>query len=62
MNINDYDRIVHFSYGLLLAYPIRELFLRVADVRGFWGYFFPLRYSCQGSCSFSRVAGTRRRR
>ncbi|HVY80412.1 MAG TPA: DUF2238 domain-containing protein [Steroidobacteraceae bacterium] len=39
---NNYDRIVHFSYGLLLAYPIRELFLRVANVRGFWGYFLPL--------------------
>jgi putative membrane protein len=23
---NHYDRIVHFSYGLLLAYPMRELF------------------------------------
>ncbi len=39
---NHYDRLVHFSYGLLLAYPVRELFLRVADVRGFWGYFLPL--------------------
>lgn len=39
---NHYDRLVHFSYGLLLAYPIRELFLRVAAVRGFWGYYLPL--------------------
>ena len=39
---NHFDRIVHFTYGLLLAYPIREVFLRVADLRGFWGYFFPL--------------------
>ncbi|HEU4627104.1 MAG TPA: DUF2238 domain-containing protein [Steroidobacteraceae bacterium] len=39
---NNYDRVVHFSYGLLLVYPIRELFLRVANVRGFWGYFLPL--------------------
>jgi putative membrane protein len=39
---NHYDRLVHFSYGLLLAYPFRELFVRVADVRGFWGYFLPL--------------------
>jgi putative membrane protein len=38
---NHYDRFVHFAYGLLLAYPIRELFLRVAGVRGFWGYFLP---------------------
>jgi putative membrane protein len=39
---NHFDRIVHFTYGLLLAYPIREVFLRVANLRGFWGYFFPL--------------------
>ncbi|MEN3976753.1 DUF2238 domain-containing protein [Emcibacter sp. SYSU 3D8] len=39
---NNYDRVVHFSYGLLLAYPLREMFLRVVDVRGFWGYFLPL--------------------
>jgi putative membrane protein len=39
---NHYDRLVHFAYGLLLAYPFRELFVRVADVRGFWGYFLPL--------------------
>ena len=25
---NHYDRIVHFSFGFLLAYPMRELFLR----------------------------------
>lgn len=39
---NHFDRMVHFAYGLLLAYPVREVFLRVAGLRGFWGYFFPL--------------------
>ena len=39
---NHFDRLVHFAYGLLLAYPVREIFLRVANVRGFWGYFLPL--------------------
>src|SRR3954447_11850698 len=39
---NMYARLVHFSYGLLLAYPIREMFLRIGNVRGFWGYFLPL--------------------
>ena len=39
---NNFDRIVHFCYGLLLAYPAREIFLRIADARGFWGYFLPL--------------------
>src|SRR5688572_18812589 len=39
---NHFDRLIHFLYGFLLAYPIREVFLRIAAVRGFWGYFLPL--------------------
>ena len=39
---NHFDRVVHFLFGLLMAYPIRELFLRIANVRGFWGYYLPL--------------------
>ena len=39
---NHYDRLVHFSFGLMLAYPVRELFLRVANARGFWAYYLPL--------------------
>ena len=39
---NHFDRLAHLLYGLLLAYPVREVFLRVADVRGFWGYYLPL--------------------
>jgi putative membrane protein len=46
---NQFDRLVHFSYGLLLAYPLREVFLRVADVRGFWGYFLPLDFTMSTS-------------
>jgi putative membrane protein len=39
---NHFDRLVHFCFGFLLAYPIREMFLRVAGARGFWGYYLPL--------------------
>lgn len=39
---NPFDRLVHFSFGLLMAYPIREVFLRVANTRGFWAYYLPL--------------------
>lgn len=30
---NHYDRLVHFSYGLLFSRPIRELLVRFADMR-----------------------------
>jgi putative membrane protein len=39
---NMYDRVVHFSFGLLMAYPIREVFVRVTGAKGVWGYYFPL--------------------
>ncbi len=52
---NNFDRVVHFSYGLLLAYPIREIFLRVADVRGFWGYFLPLDLTMSTSMLFELI-------
>lgn len=39
---NMYDRLVHFCFGLLLAYPMREMFLRVAKARGIWGYWLPV--------------------
>ncbi|MBI3994844.1 MAG: DUF2238 domain-containing protein [Nitrospirae bacterium] len=49
---NNFDRVIHFSYGLLLAYPVREMFIRVADVRGFWGYFLPLDLTMSTSMIF----------
>lgn len=39
---NHFDRLVHLAFGVLLAYPAREIFLRLAEVKGFWGYYLPL--------------------
>ena len=36
---NPFDRIAHFSYGLLLLYPLRELLMRLAGVRGLWSSY-----------------------
>jgi putative membrane protein len=52
---NNYDRVVHFGCGLLLAYPIREVFLRVANVRGFWGYFLPLDLTMSSSMLYELI-------
>jgi putative membrane protein len=52
---NNFDRVVHFSYGLLFVYPIRELFLRIAGVRGFWGYFLPLDLTMSTSMLFELI-------
>lgn len=39
---NMYDRLVHFCFGFLLAYPMREVFVRISRAKGFWSYYFPL--------------------
>ena len=37
---NHFDRIVHFSWGLLLTYPLRDL-TRLSQLRPFWAAFLP---------------------
>ena len=39
---NPYDRLVHFAFGLLLTYPVREIARRVLHLRGAWSYAVPL--------------------
>jgi len=39
---NMYDRLVHFSCGFLLFYPLREMFMRLAKVKGIWSYIFAI--------------------
>ena len=49
---NHFDRLVHFLFGVLLSYPIRELYCRIADSKGFWAYFFPLELTMAASMMF----------
>jgi putative membrane protein len=39
---NHFDRLVHFGFGLLLTYPIREALMRVIKASSFWSYLLPL--------------------
>jgi len=52
---NMYDRAVHFSFGLLLAYPMREVFVRITGARGFWGYYLPLDLVLAFSCLYELI-------
>ena len=52
---NNFDRAIHFSYGLLMAYPVREIFIRIANVRGFWGYFLPLDITMSSSALYEML-------
>ena len=39
---NQYDRIVHFSFGFLLTYPIEEFFRLTVPFRGWLLYYLPV--------------------
>jgi putative membrane protein len=39
---NDYDRVVHFAFGALLAYPEREMLIRKAKLSGGWLFWLPV--------------------
>jgi putative membrane protein len=52
---NNFDRVIHFMYGLLIAYPVREVFLRVASAKGFWGYFLPFDLMMSTSLLFELI-------
>jgi putative membrane protein len=48
---NHYDRVAHFSFGLLLSYPFQEVFMRSARVTGNWRYYLPV----EATLSFSAI-------
>jgi len=41
---NPYDRIVHFSFGLLLAYPIREILVNKYKLTGNASWWMPIQF------------------
>ncbi len=41
---NHYDRVVHFAFGFLLAYPFREVVKRIGAARGVWGLYLPIEF------------------
>ena len=52
---NYYDRLVHFSYGLLFAYPIREILMWFAGVRGVWSYYLPVAIASSTSLDYEVI-------
>jgi putative membrane protein len=52
---NMYDRLVHFAYGFLFAYPLFEFFGKVSGVKGFWNYFFPIEFILASSAVYEMI-------
>lgn len=49
---NHFDRLVHFLYGLLLAYPMREVYVRNEWLHGRLTYTFPVAITLALSAMF----------
>jgi putative membrane protein len=49
---NHYDRLVHFSFGLLMCYPLQERIQRAARPRGNWALFFAVTIVCACSVAY----------
>lgn len=54
---NPYDRIVHFAYGLLLAYPLYELLRRAARLSIAWAAFVAVNLILSSSGFYEVVEG-----
>lgn len=42
---NHFDRVIHFAFGLLMTYPMYEIFSRVIRAKKFWLWFITLNVS-----------------
>lgn len=52
---NHYDRIVHFSFGFLLAYPMREMFLKWLKYPRFVSWALPVEITMSVSALYELV-------
>lgn len=49
---NHYDRFVHFAFGLLMGYPLREVALRAVHAHRIWSTVVPLVFVLAVSSSY----------
>lgn len=52
---NPYDRVVHFLFGFLFAYPIFELLKRYSKLQGAWLYVLPVNFIISLSAIYEMI-------
>lgn len=52
---NHYDRIVHFSFGFMLAYPMRDFFLNKMNFPNWVGWLLPVEITLSFSCLYELI-------
>lgn len=50
-----FDRVVHCLFGFMWVYPVREMLIRAAKVRGFWTYIVPVTFVFSLSSTFEVI-------
>lgn len=55
---NPYDRIVHFSFGFLLVYPLRDFLVNRLNIKGKWQYILPVEITLSLACIFELIEWT----
>jgi putative membrane protein len=52
---NHYDRFVHFAFGLLFAYPMREITLRRIHAHRLWSFVVPVLFIVSASSLYEII-------
>lgn len=52
---NHYDRIVHFSFGFMLAYPMRDFFINKMLFPNWVGWILPIEITLSFSCLYELI-------
>ncbi|MEZ5046483.1 MAG: DUF2238 domain-containing protein [Chitinophagaceae bacterium] len=52
---NHYDRIVHFSFGFMLAYPMRDFFLNKMKFPNWVAWILPIEITLSFSCIYELI-------
>ncbi|MFA6150648.1 MAG: DUF2238 domain-containing protein [Chitinophagaceae bacterium] len=52
---NHYDRIVHFSFGFMLAYPMRDFFRNKMKFPSWVGWILPVEITLSFSCLYELI-------
>lgn len=52
---NHFDRLVHFSFGLLITYPLHEILVRKIALKKFWKFYLPLNLTFAAGSFFELI-------
>ena len=52
---DNYDRLVHFTFGFFIVYPVMEFVKRVAEIKGFLSYSIPINIIMSASAAYEII-------